>query len=470
MSKRQAVGTIFLLFFLAQRVFAISDDCLLAEKSVLIVRARLHIQQKNLLNPTTKKEYRVPIRLEIIDVLKKGDEGLKQVELTDVYPDTNPKWDADVWMKKYRVFDGKDVLVFLQKTYLRIPVADPQKDDSFVPMYYLTPFGSFVYDPSPDALRLYSASAAKTVHDCLYAPTPTPPPVPEWALKAIEKTDFSFIKTAIHRPDNDMDIGPSLKGKKVEIPKKIRAVLQTEAKEDFGGLVKFIAQDSEGSGVKEDEIWDYYGLHPLKTYGPVYLVKAPNGLEVYVLMNLRSGSMGGWSYGLLLYDPKTGKASKSATWISGKWLDGLDKDLRMFEGDRCLTKPMISFDDINSDGQKALVVEERVHNGTMVNAGIYHYFFIEKDLSLKEVLELEARLLNLNDESTWFYRRITARKKNELTVKVTLEGDGKSSTPIGTIVLKSDGNDAPFKMDHKNVTNGEYKDFMFFSEDDEYFR
>lgn len=470
MSKLWTTISFALLFPLSQQAFAMNDDCHLAQRAELIVHARLHFQQKTLMNPTTKKEYRVPVRLEILDVLKKGIEEPKQVELTDVYTDTNPDWDATAWMKKYKELDGKEVLVFLCKTYLRIPVTDPQKDDEYSPMYFLAPFGGFVYDPSQDSLRLYSPSAAQTVHDCLWAPTPTPPPVPEWALKGIEKANFSFIKTAVHRQDNDMDIGPSLNGEKIEIPKKVQAVLQAEAKEDFGSLVKFIAQNPDGSNFTENEFWKNYAPHPLETYKPVYLVKTPNGLEVYVLMNLRSGVYGGWSYGLLLYDPKADRVSGNITWLSGKWLDGLGKDLKMFEGDRCLEKPFITFDDINSDGRMALVVEERVHNGNMNNAGIYHYFFIEKDLSIKEILELEARLLNLSDETTWFYRRIAARKENEITVEVTLEGDGKNPIPVGSVVLQSGGNDTPFKMVHKNVKNGKYKDFMFISEDDEYFR
>lgn len=274
----------------------------------------------------------------------------------------------------------------------------------------------------------------------------------------LSQSGFSFLNKAIERNDNDIDIKLSLEGKKNDIPQKVKLLIQEEIKPES------VNQQGGGNGpTKKDSSY-------LKNFGPVYLIKAPNGLAVYVLMDHTDMAYGGWSYGLILYDPKADQAGTKIEWISGKWFQGLSKDLKLFDKDQSLKKPLIAFQKNVFDDSSELVAEEYVHNGNTVSGAVYHYFFIGTDLSLKEVLELEVRSINEIDQDSWFVRKIVKRKKSELTIEVTLEKKGEKSVVVGSLLMKSNGAGSPFEIVNKILKNKQYKNFLYASDDDDYSR
>jgi hypothetical protein len=453
MPKRWAVLSLLALLFLSPRAFAaITNDCQLTRNAELIVRAKVYFQTRKIRNPSLSKDVQVPLRLEILHIYKKSLHAPKIAEVMDnYYVELDPKWDSAAWVKACQAWDGKEVLAFL--SWMASPDGSPHQEMFYLPPSDLT---KPLAGPSPGALRLYSASAAQTIEDCLRTnANPPEAPVPDWAVKALSKMDFSFINTAVHRRDNDMDItGPSREGEQVKIPLKVQAVLQSAAKADLKDIVQLIADDDQNGSFSNWHFTEKDIPDPRKTYGPVYLVKAPNGLEVYGMMDLKT--LGGWSYGFVLYDPKTDRAGADMDWISGRWLDDRDLEEAVPGGHHLLERPFVSFDDLYSDGRTALVVEEREHNGTIVNGAAYNYFCMEPDLSLKEVLTFEPRLLNFSHTQYWFLRKITARKRNELTVTITMESEGEAPQPVGTVILRSKGGDKPFRVIHKVVKNKRY--------------
>ena len=135
-----------------------------------------------------------------------------------------------------------------------------------------------------------------------------------------------------------------------------------------------------------------------------------------------------------------------------------------------LEKPFVSFDDLDQDGQPELVVEERVHNGTMYNAVVYHYFKINPDLSLLRLLALETRLIDLfsEDKGGTIVRKITKLGPNRIKVVAMLQIPNQEPQNLGEVILSRQNSGAPYQVLSRHPINYDYEELLITaSEEDE---
>jgi hypothetical protein len=130
------------------------------------------------------------------------------------------------------------------------------------------------------------------------------------------------------------------------------------------------------------------------------------------------------------------------------------------EADGLLQPPLISFQDLGRDGHPELVVQERVHNGTVYNAVVYHYFHIAADLSLRHILALEARVVDIDSprEEGLIIRAVTVHSPGEVLVETWIQGSSSSRLEkVGEAALRRTTAVAPFRVVERRAVNARYQ-------------
>src|SRR5262249_36994855 len=107
--------------------------------------------------------------------------------------------------------------------------------------------------------------------------------------------------------------------------------------------------------------------------GWIYSFRAPRGRQLFLFQLVNP--LGFTMHFPIVHDPKGRASTRIPPTLWGKWTD-IERDAIASgrERPRCLEKPLIAFDDLDRDGQPEIVIEEVVHNGTMYNGVVYHYF------------------------------------------------------------------------------------------------
>lgn len=250
--------------------------------------------------------------------------------------------------------------------------------------------------------------------------------IPQFLLASPTDNQLPTLK-AIVSADNDITPGSTPESGQAPIPASVREEIDQIISADFKTIKKY-ACETEDCSIKIRDM-----------YGPVFRIKTPTGLDVYVFEEI--GPTGGSNYYFTLYDAKTGRLTKEPAYIYGKWLD-------MFFGDKdssLLKRPFISFTKIN--GKESMIVEDYGHNGTMYNAAIYRYFRINNNLSLTPILAVERRAIWPSDKP---YLQTVARK---------LKFTGDKSAEIFTY-LYSENRTPPLylgKVSIKMTDKGQFK-------------
>jgi len=185
-------------------------------------------------------------------------------------------------------------------------------------------------------------------------------------------------------------------------------------------------------------------------YGPIFRIVTPRHRYLYVFK--RVAPLGASFYFLLLYDPATQRVTQQPRAIFGKWMEG--------GLDSLMQKPLVSFDDLDQDGAPEIVVEERVHNGTIYNAVVYHYYHVSADLSLLPVLALETNAIDLlkEKENGLVVRQITKLDPGHLRLDTFSEvrEPTKLREKLGEVCLKSDGPGEPFQVQEHRFFDQRY--------------
>ena len=192
------------------------------------------------------------------------------------------------------------------------------------------------------------------------------------------------------------------------------------------------------------------GYFPMGSfYGPVFRLGVCDDPRLYVFKSYPMGRQGiaeELCY-FLLFDPVTRKVTSEPFSITMRWFVAL-------EGFDLLRKPLVHFFDLDQDGQRELVIEQIVHNGTMYNAAVYHYFHIERDMSLVRRMAFEARVVDLfSDEEGMLVRTLELLGENRIKINVALQLP--AGTPhqqqVGEIVLERKDNSATFQVVQKDI-------------------
>ena len=222
--------------------------------------------------------------------------------------------------------------------------------------------------------------------------------------------------TAMVTADNDirLDGDKRAPGKLAAVPAAVIGVLRAAAK-------RFLAELPPGTAD---------GLTCEDLFPSTYRIAAPQHRELYV-SEVYAG-LGIGYFELVLYDPATGAATRHPPRIWAKSIQSFGAN------DQLMKKPFVSFAQLFQNQPAQIVFEERVHNGNMYNAVVYHYFDVGPGLAMTRVLALETRLLALNPEGDIFIRELTQVSPTRLRLETFRVQRGRPTARIamGYVILE----------------------------------
>ncbi len=210
----------------------------------------------------------------------------------------------------------------------------------------------------------------------------------------------------------------------------------------------------------------YYETDKPKKYaeifGPVFRISFPGTEHLHLYVYNLYTIMGERDFVLLVHDVRTDKVTAQPARFSGWWMRGCLLAA-------ALKKPLVDFDDLNLDGKPEVVFQERVHNGTELNAVIYHYLHVGHDLSLVPIFNLETRsyqdLFYTEDgRSGYVMRTIEKVRPNRIIVRVTLSGDPfkEGKMKLGFVEMDSRDAASPFEEKKQVVHIKKYERFLLY--------
>lgn len=178
------------------------------------------------------------------------------------------------------------------------------------------------------------------------------------------------------------------------------------------------------------------------TFSPVFELTGPAGLQLYVAS--RYFPIGNAVDYFLVYDPRTAAVTSSPPFTFTKWWGTSETDNPLMK------RPYVRMDAARDGLPPLLIVEEQTHNGNVYNAAVYHYFEIAKDMSLSQVLAVEARAI--------LFSETTERKATFLTPD-SVRIDVSTSLPAkweakGTVLLQRGHTGEPFRVARRMPARG----------------
>lgn len=226
--------------------------------------------------------------------------------------------------------------------------------------------------------------------------------------------------SAIHPADNDVhpDDDKRLKAQPAELPAPVaRAILERVSK----SAMSFFSKAE----------WAATKASCADTFSPVFRIDGPQGLQLYVAP--RYFKIGNSVDYFFAYDPRTGTVTKSPPLIFTKW----------WAADDSLVKaPVVRIERGGKGNPPRLIVEERVHNGTVYNAVVYRYFEIGKDMSLVQTLAVETRAIFFDNHTD---RRVTFLTPDRARIDV-FSPTSEKDAPRGSLMLGRNGPGQPFRV------------------------
>lgn len=160
--------------------------------------------------------------------------------------------------------------------------------------------------------------------------------------------------------------------------------------------------------------------------------------------------------GIYVFASKNDKITNKP-FFYGKWIDENNYDIN----NRWLTKPLVSYHDINGDNKKELVLKEQVHNGSVYDAVIIHYLNVNESLEIKDIIHLET-IARINNDSQNYIERIPEFKANDLRLLSLLKSIKDKST-YDTLGLTTFEMSPMIKIKNIKVLNGKFKDLLITS-------
>jgi hypothetical protein len=258
------------------------------------------------------------------------------------------------------------------------------------------------------------------------------------AAKPVPAADASPDPSTCHpralaTSDNDirLDHDDRPPGKPVAIAAPVIERLQTAAR-------SLLAQVPPGTadGMTCDDLFPH-----------IYRISVPEHRELFVA-EIYVGVGIGYFY-LIVHDSMTGAVTRDPPRIGAK------SPQTFGAADRLVKKPFVSTADLFGNHQPQIVFEERVHNGTMYNAVVYHYFDVRPDLGLTRVLAHETRLMALQPDGAIFIRELTPLNPTHLRLDTfeLLSPDAAQRKEMGYVILESPGPGTPFRVVERHPTD-----------------
>jgi hypothetical protein len=196
--------------------------------------------------------------------------------------------------------------------------------------------------------------------------------------------------------------------------------------------------------------------------GPIIRIPTPQHLDLYIFEEADPVDCA--YYDFILYNPRTKQATAKPPYIYAKWMPGEDWG-------EPLERPLISFKDIDGDGSEELVVRERVHNGTVYNGVMTHYYALTSDCALRQMVAVETRVvvLAMSGPVREIHRALLPVGRNELKLTAVLKDmeTGRPDTLLGEVVLRRKSPSSPVQVATKRAFVEGFKDELITSNSDE---
>jgi len=186
----------------------------------------------------------------------------------------------------------------------------------------------------------------------------------------------------------------------------------------------------------------------LAFYYPAFEVNGPAGLRLYAAP--RYFPVENSVDYLVMFDPRSGVATRSPPLIYTKWAG-------IFTHDPLIKRPIVRMRPATRGWPPLLIVQERVHNGTAYDAAIDRYFEIGKDMALTQVFAVEARAIYDWGRQEYTERKATFLTPNRVRIDVTLQAPGKAAAR-GGVLLERDRAGQPFHVARRMPARGHAAD------------
>lgn len=244
-----------------------------------------------------------------------------------------------------------------------------------------------------------------------------------YALNDSPPNIASCQPAAVATDDNDMRLSDDDRppGKSVPIPPAVVRRLRIAA-------AQFLAKVPPGTAD---------GMTCKDIFPDVFMIAEPQRRELFVAEI--SLGMGGDFFYLVLHDLDTNAVTGRPPRIGARSMQSFGIK------DSLMKKPLLSTADLFQNHHPQIVFEERVHNGTMYNAVVYHYFDIQPDLAMTRVLALETRVLALDPRQGIFVREIKQLSPTRIRMDTFADANGKRRAQ-GYVILESAGRGKPFHV------------------------
>jgi hypothetical protein len=231
-------------------------------------------------------------------------------------------------------------------------------------------------------------------------------------------------------PDNDVRLDDDKRppGQSGKIPDQVLSKIRTLA----------------AQALRKIEAPDPYPGECEDLYGKIFRISTAPGLYLYAA-EISPVSPIKLLF-LILFDPATGALTKDPPRIEMKstqifgWKDPL------------LRQPLISLAGLPINQSRQIVVEERVHNGTMYNAVVYNYFEVGPDLSLTRVLAFEPRAYSIGKQEGLIVRTLQSIGPNQQRLESSLETNAAphQRQDLGYVILERAGPGHPFQVKERH--------------------
>jgi hypothetical protein len=183
--------------------------------------------------------------------------------------------------------------------------------------------------------------------------------------------------------------------------------------------------------------WTHAGQKCGDIFSPVFRLVAPAGLQLYVAP--RFFPLENSVDYFFMYDPRTGAVTNSPPLIFTKWWQATTRK------DPLKKYPIVQIRPARDRLPPLLIVEERTHNGNVYDAAVYRYFEIGNDMSLKQVLAVEERAVQLSDRHEYTIRKAIFLAPNRVRLDVS-SGRSARNGARGTVLLERRGMGEPFRV------------------------
>jgi hypothetical protein len=229
--------------------------------------------------------------------------------------------------------------------------------------------------------------------------------------------------SALTTADNDIRFEGDLRGKgsKISVPESVAQKIRSLVAADIASLDPQLRQTHMGK--------------PCSQFGHIYALDVDPQKTLYVAgRNLPFGFQANY---LILFDNKSGAITANPPSIQMKWMNGMEPD------DFLLNFPLIRFEEFGES--RLIIAKEQAHNGSVYNAMIDHYFEIGNDLSLTQIMAVEARAF-----SPFEGRKIERHAKFLSNTRVELfvfgAAEGEAFRGMGRAILEREGEGKPYRV------------------------